>query len=240
MTLRKFLLAAVVGVLPVVLAAQGKGIAPADLHKPLGDIWPTYSGDYSGKRYSALKLINKTTVKNLTLAWVAELNEGMGNAGGPGGGGRPVIVGGEGTGDFVAGNGSVKGSALIVDGTIYITMPDNAWALDARDGHEIWHYYWKTRGGTHIANRGLRHVEQLSLHGDAGQLPGVARRDAPARSAGTRSSPTSACSTSRRRRRSSSAIMCSSVPATISTLPDSFSRSIPRPASCSGSSIPCR
>ena len=34
-------------------------------------------------------------------------------------------------------------------------MPDNAWALDARDGHEIWHYYWKTRGGTHIANRGL-------------------------------------------------------------------------------------
>ena len=155
MTLRKFLLAAVVGVLPVVLAAQGKGIAPADLHKPLGDIWPTYSGDYSGKRYSALKLINKTTVKNLTLAWVAELNEGMGNAGGPGGGGRPVIVGGEGTGDFVAGNGSVKGSALMVDGTIYITMPDNAWALDARDGHELWHYYWKTRGGTHIANRGL-------------------------------------------------------------------------------------
>ena len=34
-------------------------------------------------------------------------------------------------------------------------MPDNAWALDARDGHEIWHYFWKTRGGTHIANRGL-------------------------------------------------------------------------------------
>ena len=34
-------------------------------------------------------------------------------------------------------------------------MPDNAWALDARDGREIWHCYWKTRGGTHIANRGL-------------------------------------------------------------------------------------
>ena len=151
---RKLLLAAVVGVLPVVLAAQGKGIAPADLHKPLGDIWPTYSGDYSGKRYSSLKLINKTNVKSLTLAWVAELNEGMGAAAGFGAG-RPVIVGGEGTGEFIAGNGSVKGSALVVDGTIYITMPDNAWALDARDGHEIWHYYWKTRGGTHIANRGL-------------------------------------------------------------------------------------
>ncbi len=43
----------------------------------------------------------------------------------------------------------------MVDGTIYISTPDNAWAIDARDGHEIWHYYWKTRGGTHIANRGL-------------------------------------------------------------------------------------
>ncbi len=27
--------------------------------------------------------------------------------------------------------------------------------MDARDGQEIWHYVWKTRGGTHIGNRGL-------------------------------------------------------------------------------------
>ena len=147
--------------LPLVLNAQGKGVAPADLLKPLGDTWPTYSGDYTGKRYSSLKAINRTTVKNLTLAWVARLNEGPGNTGGfgggfGGGGGRPpVIIGGEGTGEFVATGGTVKGSALVVDGVIYITMPDNAWALDARDGHELWHYYWKTRGGTHIANRGM-------------------------------------------------------------------------------------
>ena len=43
----------------------------------------------------------------------------------------------------------------MVDGTIYITAPDNGWALDARDGRELWHYFWKTRGGTHIANRGF-------------------------------------------------------------------------------------
>ena len=43
----------------------------------------------------------------------------------------------------------------MVDGTLYVTTPDNAWALDARDGRELWHYFWKTRGGTHIANRGL-------------------------------------------------------------------------------------
>ena len=29
------------------------------------------------------------------------------------------------------------------------------WALDARDGRELWHYFWRTRGGTHIGNRGF-------------------------------------------------------------------------------------
>ena len=43
----------------------------------------------------------------------------------------------------------------MVDGTLYFTMPDNAWAVDARDGRELWHYFWKTKGGTHIGNRGL-------------------------------------------------------------------------------------
>ena len=43
----------------------------------------------------------------------------------------------------------------MVDGTIYVTAPDNAWAIDARDGRELWHYFWKTSGGTHIATRGF-------------------------------------------------------------------------------------
>jgi alcohol dehydrogenase (cytochrome c) len=41
-----------------------------------------------------------------------------------------------------------------VDGVLYVTAPDNVWALDARDGHELWRYFWKTKGGTHIGNRG--------------------------------------------------------------------------------------
>ena len=63
-----------------------------------------------------------------------------------------------------------------MDGTLYFTMPDNAWAVDARDGRELWHYYWKTKGGTHIGNRGLGDVERLPLHGDARRLPGLAGR----------------------------------------------------------------
>jgi alcohol dehydrogenase (cytochrome c) len=161
MTLKKLLIIAA----PLVLATatldgQGRGVSPAELLKPLTDSWPTYSGDYSGKRYSALKQINQTTVKNLTLAWVAKLTEGPGDAGGFGrggrGGGGRVTVGGLGTGEFMEGRPTtIKASALMVDGTIYISSPDNAWALDALTGTELWHYYWKTRGGTHIGNRGL-------------------------------------------------------------------------------------
>ena len=46
-----------------ILAAQG--LDPAALLKPLSDQWPTYSGDYSGQRYSHLTQVNQTTVKNL-------------------------------------------------------------------------------------------------------------------------------------------------------------------------------
>ena len=71
MTMKKtFLLALPLLVLPVLLDAQGQGIAPDQLTRPLGDSWPTYSGDYTGKRFSSLKQINTTTVKQLSLAWV--------------------------------------------------------------------------------------------------------------------------------------------------------------------------
>jgi alcohol dehydrogenase (cytochrome c) len=145
--------------LPAALLAQGRGVEPSELLKPLQDSWPTYNGDYSGRRYSALTQINRSNVRNLTLAWATRLNVGAGGPGGGrfgrGGGGASIIVGGEGAGDVNVGGGSIKAPALEVDGVLYITMPDNAWAVDALDGREIWHYFWKTRGGTHIGNRGL-------------------------------------------------------------------------------------
>ncbi|HMF64256.1 MAG TPA: acido-empty-quinoprotein group A [Edaphobacter sp.] len=117
---------------------------------PSTDSWPTYSGDYSGRRYSSLAQINQKTVKDLSLAFVTRLQAGpQGSAGTP-----PVIVAGEGKAEFnTAAN--IKGAILQVDGVLYIATPDNAWAIDARDGHEIWHYYWRTKGGTHIGNRGM-------------------------------------------------------------------------------------
>jgi alcohol dehydrogenase (cytochrome c) len=162
MTLKKLLITAAVAVSPALLLAQGRGLDPARILKPLQDEWLTYSGDYSGRRYSLLKQINQLTVKNLTLAWTLRLTGGtMTGSGGDLGGGRGgqspnYIIGGEGTGDYPAGGPpTIKASALVVDGTIYLTAPDNAWAIDARDGRVLWHYFWKSRGGTHIATRGF-------------------------------------------------------------------------------------
>ena len=162
----RLIVAALVALPPVLLGGQTRdagGLDPAAIRKPLSDSWPVYPGDYSGRRFSALKQVNDTSVKNLTLAWVARLTAGSGDGpdpggrgGGPGvGGGPPMSVGGVGTGEFAAGGApNIKGSILMVDEVLYVTAPDNVWALDAHDGHVLWQYYWKTRGGTHIGNRG--------------------------------------------------------------------------------------
>jgi alcohol dehydrogenase (cytochrome c) len=132
---------------PVLLGAQQAPLVPpSTLAQPLSQDWPTYSGDYTGQRYSRLTQINRDTVKHLTLAWAVRLNDSARDP--------RTIVSGEGKGDFPIPPPAVKGSILEVDGVIYVTSPDHTWAMDARDGRELWHYFWKTRGGTHIASRG--------------------------------------------------------------------------------------
>ena len=141
------------------VAQGGGGLDPAELLKPLGDAWPSYSGDYTGRRYSSLTQINQSNVKQLTLTFAATLTGGPGGGGGGGfgpAGPPPAIVGGEGDGSVTVGGATqIKGAVLSVNGVLYVTSPDNVWALDAHDGRELWHYFWKTKGGTHIGNRGV-------------------------------------------------------------------------------------
>jgi alcohol dehydrogenase (cytochrome c) len=160
---------------PIGIVAQSppkSGLDPAAILKPLAESWPTYSGDYSGRRYSSLTQIDQTTVKSLGLAWISRgFVQGSGptgraaggggfggRGGGAGGGGAdyPLIVAGEGSGEFNAGGpAQIRGSILMVDGVLYATSPDNLWAVDARDGTILWQFYWKTRGGTHTGHRGV-------------------------------------------------------------------------------------
>jgi len=146
MKIIRFLLFLTLAAMPALSRAQSSGgLDPAVLLKPLSDIWPTYSGDYTGRRFSSLTQINRDTVRNLTLSWVARLN---GTAAG-----AQTILGGVGSGESTTVN--IKGFVLYFDDTLYVTSADHVWALDARDGRLLWHYFWKTRGGTHTGNRGV-------------------------------------------------------------------------------------
>ncbi len=62
------------------LLAQG-GLSPTKLGAPPTDTWPTYNGDYSGRRYSPLSKINQGNINSLSLAFVYRANGALG--GGP-------------------------------------------------------------------------------------------------------------------------------------------------------------
>jgi acido-empty-quinoprotein group A len=130
------------------LFAQGP-LDPALLKQPATDAWPTYHGDYSGRHYSTLNQINDSNVNHLTLAWTYRLNTSTAGAtvGGEGPDATPASAGGFGF--------ALKSIPLMVNGILYFSAPDHAWAVDARTGREIWHYFWKTKGGIHIGNRGF-------------------------------------------------------------------------------------
>ncbi len=87
--------------------------------------WPTYNGDYSGRRFSPLAQINATNVHALTLAW-----------------------------SFQTGVANLKSTPLEADGVLYFTSPDHVWAVDAQTGRRIWHFQ-RTSEGNHIGNRGV-------------------------------------------------------------------------------------
>jgi acido-empty-quinoprotein group A len=115
--------------LALVSAAYGEGLDPKALLKLPSDSWPTYNGDYSGRRFSPLKQINQTTLPNLGLAWATRFT-----------GAAPVMI---------------KSTPLLVNGILYLTAPNNVWAADVRTGRELWHYQYPPNTGSIIGNRGV-------------------------------------------------------------------------------------
>ena len=142
-----------------VTALPAQGLDPALLLRPATNAWPSYAGDYTQRRFSTLTQIDTSNVRHLSLAWVLRLTAGPGGDGGFGRG-APTITGGIAEEPVTipgstSGPPRLSGSILQVNGILYISSPDNAWAVDALDGHVLWHYWWKSRGATHIGNRGM-------------------------------------------------------------------------------------
>ena len=119
---------------PLLLAGllSGQGLDPKVLRQQPTSMWPTYNGDYSGRRFSPLKQINSNNVQNLSLAWAARFSSASSNA--------PVTI---------------KSTPLLVNGVLYLTAPNNVWATDVRTGRELWHYQYPPNTGSTIGNRGV-------------------------------------------------------------------------------------
>jgi alcohol dehydrogenase (cytochrome c) len=121
---------ATLGALMLPLAHAQTPLDTVDITHPTGN-WPTYNGDYSGRRYSPLTKLNTTNVKNLELAWKF-------------------------TEDATTGGGRrISATPLEVNGVLYFTVPSHAWAVDARTGIKLWQFDWKSKGGETIGNRGV-------------------------------------------------------------------------------------
>jgi alcohol dehydrogenase (cytochrome c) len=91
--------------------------------------WPTYNGDPRGNRYTTLTQIDKTTVSRLAPRWMFSM---------------PDV-------------GQAQTTPVVVDGIMYVTAPNEVYALDAGTGRAIWHMKRpRTQGiaGGH-ANRGI-------------------------------------------------------------------------------------
>src|SRR4029434_233319 len=113
--------------------ASAQGLDPSALLNPPADSWPTYHGDYSGQRHSQLTQITPANVHQMTLTWAFQTGQTQ----------------------------QINDTPIVVHGIIYISTPDNVWAIDARSGRQIWRYAYPSNDGFHIGHRGVAVYKDL-------------------------------------------------------------------------------
>jgi alcohol dehydrogenase (cytochrome c) len=106
-------------ILLTLLAAAGPGNVTYDRHlradrEPHN--WLSYSGSYSGQRYSALSQINRSNVKSLQLKWTY----------------RPLYT------KNANSQNKMENTPLVVDGIVYTGTALEVVALDAVTGRQYW------------------------------------------------------------------------------------------------------
>ncbi len=97
--------------------------------------WPTYNGDYTGRRFSELNQINAKNIKNLKIDWMFRIT------------GIPPQRG--------VGGPTIKSTPLMVNGVLYFTIPDHVFAISARTGEKIWQFDFEDHGGHLTGQRGV-------------------------------------------------------------------------------------
>lgn len=92
--------------------ASRDGISFAGIAEPRPGDWPTYHGHLSGNRHSPLRQIHTGNVGELAPKWMFPIPNS-----------RRLEV-----------------TPVVVDGVMYVTTANRAYALDARSGRQIWRY----------------------------------------------------------------------------------------------------
>ena len=133
------------------VAQQGAALDPSTLLKPPTDSWPTYHGDYSGPPLQHAHA-DQRRQREEPAAGVGVPAEHVAGVRAASAAKAPTCLRPRPNG---FGPPTIKSTPLMVNGMLYFSAPDHVWAVDARTGREIWHYFWKTRGGIHIGNRGV-------------------------------------------------------------------------------------
>jgi alcohol dehydrogenase (cytochrome c) len=134
-------LSTLAGVMPGPLAAEQDPVLPEVVQailKPKPGEWPTYAGDLSGNRHSALHQINAQNAGQLQLQWTYPLAT-------PGTQTTPVVA----------------------DGVMYVTAPGEVCALDSRTGSDIWCYTRPNARPQGEQNAGVRNASREPNRGVA-------------------------------------------------------------------------
>jgi PQQ-dependent dehydrogenase (methanol/ethanol family) len=119
------------GVTPGAIASvtsPNTGIDFSSILNPKGGEWPTFNGNVSGNRYSPLTTINKSNVSRLSVKWTFTIP--LWNLFHP-------------DTPYYRQNMQYFGLEtvpVVVDGVMYVTGPNQVFALDPRTGHQMWHY----------------------------------------------------------------------------------------------------
>jgi PQQ-dependent dehydrogenase (methanol/ethanol family) len=125
-------LASLTGVKPdstvIPQAPVSDGVRFSDLLNPKPGDWLTYNGKLSGNRYSQLKQINTTNAGRLVLKWTYSI---------------PLWTQFLPDTPYFRENMRYFGLEtvpIVADGIMYVTGPNQVFALDPRTGHPIWQY----------------------------------------------------------------------------------------------------
>src|SRR5689334_3063320 len=96
--------------------AKTRSSASTQLYAPAGANWIVAGGDNANSRYSSLKQINTSNVKNLKMVWSKSL--------------------------WPAGYSAIgaESAATVLNGTMYMPTPTGVDAIDPTNGSIIWQY----------------------------------------------------------------------------------------------------